>query len=57
MLLKNQGNGNNVVDTFTYDNNVISDPYGIANEFNKNFGDVDPSLALNMPCIIADICD
>ena len=27
IIKKNHGNGNYIVDTFTYDNNVISDPY------------------------------
>ena len=34
IINKNHGNGNKIVDTFTYDNNVITDPYKIANEYN-----------------------
>ena len=45
IIEKNQGNGNNIVDTFTYDNNVISDQCKIVNEFNNFFAKVGPSLA------------
>ena len=34
---KNQGNYNNIVDIFTYDDNAISDHYKIANDFNDFF--------------------
>ena len=38
-------NGNNIVDTFMFDNNVISDPYKIANKFNQKNFEVGPSFA------------
>ena len=34
IINNNHGTGNNIVDTFIYDNNAISDPYKIANELN-----------------------
>ena len=55
--LKNQGNGNNIVDTFMYDNNAISDPCKIAKEFNNFFVKVGPSLASSIPCNNGDVFD
>ena len=37
VMNKNHGNGNKIVDTIMYDNNVISDPYKIPNEFHNFF--------------------
>ena len=38
-----------------YDNNVISDPCTIANEFDHFFVTVGPSLALSIPCNNGDV--
>ena len=38
-----------------YDNNVISDPCMIANEFNNFFVVVGPSLASSIPCNNGDV--
>ena len=53
----NQGNGNNIAETFTYDNNVISDHCKIVNEFNNYLVKVGPSLALSIPCNNGDVYD
>ena len=55
IINNNQGNGNNIVDTVMYDNNVISDPCRISNEFNNFFVEVGPSLASSIPCNNGDV--
>ena len=35
IINKDHGNGNNIVDTFMYDNNVMSDPHKIEYELKK----------------------
>ena len=40
-----------------HDNNVISDPCKIANEFNNFLVKVGPSLASSMPCNNGDVFD
>ena len=60
ILDKNHGNGNNIngnniVDAFTNDINVISDPCKIANELNNLFLIDGPSLVSSMPCNIGDV--
>ena len=57
IISKNQGNCNNIVDTFTHDNNVMSDPYKIVNEFNNFFAKVKvgPSLASSIPFNNGDV--
>ena len=55
IIFLNQGNGNNIVDRFTYDNNVILDPCTIANEFNNFIVKVGPLLASSIPCNNGDV--
>ena len=55
IINNNQGNGNNIIDTDMYDNNVISDPCRIANEFNNFFVMVGLTLASTIPCNNGDL--
>lgn len=56
-IISTKGSARDLSDTFVDENRTVSDPYEIANGFNKFINNTGSSLAANIPLCEGNICD